>query len=208
MPVRIKFCGMTRVDDVRAAIDLGVNAIGLVFAAGSPRLLNLNKAESIANLHAPMMIRVALFRNSPANYVREVLATMPIEVLQFHGDEDAEYCEQFQRPYWKAIGMANGSAALNQQINSHPRASSFVLDSHLQGAAGGSGQVFDWSNWPRDKRHSLVLAGGLHADNIASAIVATQCMAVDVSSGIETSPGLKDQNKMQAFVRAARGALG
>jgi phosphoribosylanthranilate isomerase len=207
MPVApaIKFCGMTRTEDVVEAVRLRVDFIGLVFAEGSPRKISVEegrKLVEIAHRAAPAPRIVALLRNASPAFIEKIIAALAPDLLQFHGSERADACERFGLPYWKAIGMA-GHTDAGFDATTHPRADALLLDAHEPGAAGGTGEKFDWRCWPRTDRR-LVLAGGLRPDNVATAIAATRPYAVDVSSGIESAPGIKDLARMRAFVAAVR----
>jgi len=201
--VRIKFCGVTRIADARAAATLGVDAIGLVFTRRSQRCVGVAQARAMRDELPPFTSVVALFMDDEPAWVEEVIAGVQPDLLQFHGNESAEYATRFARPYLKAIAMAGDEA---QAIAAaHPRASGFVLHSHAPGAAGGSGRASDWSRAPRFVR-PVVLAGGLDPGNVAQAIELVRPYAVDVSSGIEVAPGIKDAARMHAFVKAVRDA--
>lgn len=204
---RVKFCGMTRVDDIRAAADLGVDAVGLVFAQRSRRRVSLDQAAALREAIPPLVDVVALFMDNPADEVRGVIARLRPSLLQFHGSESAAFCEQFGWPYLKAVGMAGQDVAeAVAQIHAHPHAVGFLLDSHEPGAAGGTGERFDWAQIPSVEGRPLLLAGGLTPDNVGEAIRATRVWGVDVSSGIESAPGSKDTGLMQRFVVAVRAA--
>ncbi len=203
MRTRIKFCGLTRIDDVRAAVELGVDAIGFVLTRKSCRFVELAQARALRDALPPFVAAVALLMDDSADWVDEVVASVRPDLLQFHGEETAEFATRFPRPYLKAVPMASvGDVAA--YASRHPQASGFLLDSHAVGMVGGTGGTFDWTRVPRDLGRPLVLAGGLEASNIAQAIAVAQPYAVDVSSGIESAPGLKDVAKMQAFVATAR----
>ena len=204
---RIKFCGMTRPGDVRLAGELGVDAVGFVFAAGSPRRVTAAEARQLRLAMAPMVSAVALFRDNPVEEVREVVRQVRPALLQFHGDEDDAFCRTFRVPYMKAVPMggdAQWDARTLQQ--NWPNAAGFLFDSHGKGGAGGTGHAFDWSRIPTGLHRPFVLAGGITADNVYDAILATLPWAVDVASGIEASPGIKDGEKMRRFVAEVRKA--
>ena len=209
---RIKFCGMTRPGDVRLAGELGVDAVGFVFAHGSTRHVSATEARQLRLAMAPMVSAVALFRDNQAEEVREVVRQVRPGLLQFHGNEDDAFCRGFRLPYMKAIPMGNGQTwdvrALQQRW---PSAAAFLFDSHGSGGSGGTGHAFDWSKLPQGLQRPSVLAGGIHPGNVYDAIMQTQPWAVDVASGIEYSPGIKDGDKMREFVsevRRADAALG
>ncbi|RRN55971.1 phosphoribosylanthranilate isomerase [Pseudoxanthomonas sp. SGNA-20] len=204
---RIKFCGMTRPGDVRLASELGVDAVGFVFAEGSPRQVTPMAARQLRLAMAPLVSAVALFRNNSAEEVREVVRQIRPALLQFHGDEDDAFCRAFRVPYMKAIPMGDGSTWDAQSLQQRwPNAAAFLFDSHGAGGSGGSGKAFDWRRLPTGLHRPFVLAGGLDPDNVAEAIAATLPWAVDVASGIELSPGIKDGDRMRRFVAEVRRA--
>ncbi len=204
---RIKFCGMTRPGDVRLAGELGVDAVGFIFADGSPRQVTPAAARQLRLAMAPMVSAVALFRNNSAEEVREVVRQIRPGLLQFHGEEDDAFCRSFRVPYMKAIPMGGDSAWDAQTLQQRwPTASAFLFDSHGAGSSGGSGKGFDWRRIPTGLHRPFVLAGGLDADNVYEAVLATLPWAVDVASGIEVSPGVKDGDRMRRFVAEVRRA--
>jgi phosphoribosylanthranilate isomerase len=200
---RIKCCGMTRVEDALLAAELGVDAIGVVLTAHSKRQVSLAQARAIVEAMPPFVTTVALCMDDEANFVQEIIDTVRPSMLQFHGNESDEWCKQFGQPYLKAIAMGAGAAAL-YQLHDHPHAAGLLLDGHGLGEPGGSGKSFDWSLMPRDLKQPLILAGGLNATNVAAAIRVARPWAVDVSSGIESAPGVKDHGKLRDFVAAVR----
>lgn len=204
---RIKFCGMTRPGDVRLASELGVDAVGFIFAEGSPRQVTPVAARQLRLAMAPMVSAVALFRNNTAEEVREVVRQIRPALLQFHGDEEDAFCRSFRVPYMKAVPMGGDAEWDAQSLQQRwPSAAAFLFDSHGGGRSGGSGHAFDWRRLPTGLHRPFVLAGGLDAGNVAEAIVATLPWAVDVASGIELSPGIKDGEKMRRFVAEVRKA--
>jgi len=202
---RIKCCGMTRVGDALLAARLGADAIGLVFTARSKRQVSLAQAREIVAALPPFVATVALFMDDEASLVRQVLDEVRPALLQFHGEESDGWCAQFGRPFLKAIAMGEGAAALSR-LHDYPRASGLLLDGHAAGEAGGSGKVFDWSLLPDGLAQPLILAGGLHAGNVGDAVRAARPWAVDVASGVESAPGVKDPMRLAAFIRAVRTA--
>lgn len=200
---RIKCCGMTRAEDAQLAAQYGADAIGVIFTARSKRQVGIAQAKAICAALPPFVSTVALFMDDEAAYVREVLKEVQPDLLQFHGDESDDWCAQFGHRYLKAIAMGEGAAAL-PRLRAYPRAAGLLLDGHGLGEAGGSGKAFDWSLMPTDLAQPLILAGGLSAANVAHAIRVAQPWAVDVSSGIESAPGIKDAEKMYAFIEAVR----
>lgn len=204
MHPRIKICGLTRAEDVRAAIDAGADAIGLVFYPPSPRFVSLERAEELARLVPPFVTTVGLFVNADPQTVRATLAAVPLHLLQFHGDEDEDYCRQFDRPYVKAARMRPGFDLLQYAI-AFPSAQAVLVDAFVDGYGGG-GKTFDWNLIPSALPKPLILSGGLDADNVGEAVVRVKPAAVDVSSGVEAAKSIKDAAKIHAFVTAVRAA--
>lgn len=202
---RIKCCGMTRAADALLAANLGVDAIGLVFTARSPRQVSIAQAREILGALPPFVASVALFMDDAEHRVQEVADTLHPTLLQFHGGETDAWCTQFGYPFLKAVAMGEGASALDQ-LGLYPHAAGLLLDGHVRGAAGGSGRRFDWSLPPSATTQPLILAGGLDAGNVADGIRALHPWAVDVSSGVELAPGIKDAGKLAAFVAAVRAA--
>ena len=200
---RIKCCGMTRVGDALLAARLGADAIGLVFTARSKRQVTLAQAREIVAALPPFVATVALFMDDEASLVRQVLDEVRPTLLQFHGDEGDGWCAQFGHPFLKAIAMGEGVAAL-PRLHDYPHATGLLLDGHAAGEAGGSGKAFDWSLLPDELAQPLILAGGLHAGNVGDAVRTARPWAVDVASGVESAPGIKDPMRLEAFIRAVR----
>ncbi|MEE8482655.1 MAG: phosphoribosylanthranilate isomerase [Acidiferrobacterales bacterium] len=203
MRIRAKICGITRLADAMAAVDNGADAIGFVFHAPSPRNIASDAANAISQSLPPFMSRVGLFVNAEAEFVTQTLAALPLDLLQFHGEESAEFCASFGRPYIKAIAMA-GDVDLYQQAKQYSTAAGLLVDTFSADVKGGSGKTFDWSSLPHDLDKALILAGGLTADNVADAIEQVQPYAVDVSSGVESSKGIKDADKIVAFMKEVK----
>ncbi len=204
---RIKFCGMTRAGDIRLASELGVDAIGFVFARGSTRRVAPAEARAMRQAISPMVDVVALFRDNSREEVREVMRTVRPSLLQFHGDEDDTFCRAFNMPYLKAVAMGGTEAITARGLQqAHPQAAGFLLDSHAPGGSGGSGVAFDWSQIPAGLHRPFLLAGGIRPDNVFDAVTAVQPWGVDVSSGIESAPGIKDGERMREFVAEVRRA--
>jgi len=202
---RIKFCGLTRIEDVRIAVELGVDAVGFVLTRRSRRFVGPAQARALRDALPPFVGAVALLMDDAAEWVEEVVAVVRPDWLQFHGAESAAFATRFPKPYLKAVPMAS-VADVADYAEGHPAAGGFLLDSHAAGAAGGTGGAFDWTRVPRGFGRPLVLAGGLDAGNVTQAIAVAKPHAVDVSSGIESAPGVKDAAKMRAFVAAVRAA--
>jgi len=204
MRTRIKICGITSVDDGLAAANAGADAIGLVFYPKSPRFVEPERAAAIARAMPPFVTVVGLFVNAEAATVREILSAVPLHLLQFHGDEDAAYCRQFDRPYLKAARMGPGFD-LVQYAASFGSAQALLLDAFVDGYGGG-GKTFDWSMIPPGLPRPIVLSGGLDPDNVAEAVRRVRPPAVDVSSGVEAAKGVKDHAKIAAFIAGVRNA--
>lgn len=202
---RIKFCGMTRVEDALLAAELGADAIGMVFTARSPRRIDLAQARRLRAALPAFVSAVALFMDDEPEFVRRVAGEVGPDLLQFHGRENEADCVGFGRPYLKAIAMGEGEAAL-RRLDAYPGAAGLLLDGHGLGEPGGSGRTFDWSLMPRRAGCPLILAGGLRADNVGHAIEVARPWAVDVSSGVEAAPGIKNPVLMRAFVERVRAA--
>lgn len=200
---RIKCCGMTRVEDALQAARLGVDAIGVVLTARSKRRVTIEQAQAIVRAMPPFVTTVTLFMDDDAGFVGEAIDAIGPDLAQFHGAETDDWCAQFGRRYLKAIAMGEGAGALGS-LRRYPGASGLLLDGHGLGEAGGSGKAFDWSLMPRDMAQPLILAGGLTPANVAEAIRVARPWGVDVASGIESSPGIKDAAKLAAFVQAVR----
>ena len=203
MQTRIKFCGMTNQQDVQRAIELGIDAVGFVFVSDSPRYVTLEQAQKIIEKVPPFIIKVGLFMNSEREYIHSVLKNIRLDLLQFHGEESEDFCLQFQCPYLKAVPMRS-ILSLSDYCKNYPSAVGFVLDSHAEGQMGGSGEAFEWSQIPKNHDKPMILAGGLTPENVAEAIRSAHPYAVDVSSGIEASKGIKDLVKMEHFIKEVR----
>lgn len=203
---RIKICGITRICDLDAAVRAGADAVGFVFYPPSPRALATEVAAELARRMPPFVARVGLFVNAEPASVREVLRAVPVDILQFHGEEDANYCEQFGLPYLK-VARVRPELDLLEFARAYPSAQGLLLDAWVE-AYGGMGRSFDWSLIPDDLPLPIVLSGGLHAGNVAEAVGKVHPWAVDVSSGVEAAKGIKDADKIAAFVAAVRTADG
>lgn len=202
--VRVKICGITRVEDALAAAAAGADAIGLVFYAGSPRAVGVEQARAIIAALPPFVTTVGLFVDAGRDELAHILASVPLDLLQFHGDESAEQCEGFGRPYIKALRVRAGDDIV-ARVADYPSAQGILLDAYVEGVPGGTGEAFDWSLIPQRLSKPLILAGGLRPDNVAAAVAQARPYAVDVSGGVEASKGIKDAQKVGAFIRAARG---
>ena len=198
MRTRVKICGITRRQDAEFAVKMGADALGLVFYGPSPRAVSIAQAVEICRLLPPFVSLVGLFVNAQAAEVKATLEQVPLSLLQFHGDESPAFCGQFDRPYMKAVRMQQ-PADLPQAAEQYAQANSLLLDSYKAGVPGGTGQTFDWSMiTPVDK--ALILAGGLSAENVAAAIRQIRPYGVDVSGGVESAKGIKDNEKMRKFM--------
>ena len=210
---RVKICGITRPKDALHAADEGVDAVGLVFYEKSPRYVTPEQANDICKILPAFVTVVALFKDADVGTIQQVLEQVPVDLLQFHGSESAEFCRQFGRPYIKALGMEGDEKHqdnVSRLAYAYFDARGLLLDSHAPGAAGGTGESFDWSTIPQGLPQPVVLAGGLDVENVAKAIRAVKPYAVDVSSGVESEAGIKDAGQMTAFmnkVRAVNGEL-
>ena len=202
---RIKICGITSAEDARVAVDSGADAIGLVFYPPSPRAVTAAQAAGIVAAVAPFVTVVALVVDEPADSIRRILESVPVDLVQFHGQEPAAFCEQFQRPSIKALRVQAGMD-LVAGCAQYQAARAVLLDSWQEGVPGGTGRTFDWSLARRELPLPVVLAGGLDEVNVGEAIARLRPAAVDVSGGVEQSPGLKDARKIKRFVAAVRAA--
>jgi phosphoribosylanthranilate isomerase len=198
--VRVKICGITRIEDALAAAEAGVDAIGLVFVRRSRRAVGLDQAAAICRALPPFVQRVGLFMDAAADEVWQTLREVRLDWLQFHGDESQSFCRQFERPWIKALAMGGDQ---RPDPSLHDQADALLLDSHGGGKLGGSGQRFDWGQVPELPR-PWILAGGLDPNNVADAVAKLRPDAVDVSSGVECSPGVKDVKLINEFMQAIK----
>jgi len=199
MRTRIKICGITQPEHALACARLGADAIGLVFYAQSPRAVNITTAKQIIDSLPAFVTTVGLFVNPSEQDVKSVLNAVPLDCLQFHGDEEAQFCNQFGRPYIKAIRM-QADLDLKKRLDQYPDAQAFLLDSYVQGVPGGTGETFDWTRVPAFAADKIILAGGLQPENVAMAIRVARPYAVDVSGGVEKVKGVKDPDKIRKFI--------
>jgi len=200
---RIKICGITREQDVTAAAQSGADAIGLVFYDSSPRHVSIAQANHLAAALPPFVTVVGLFVDADPVFVREVLTKVPLDILQFHGNESPHYCAQFARPYIKAIRVKVGVDLL-QCASDYRSAKALLLDAHVDGIPGGTGTTFDRTLIPGAIPLPVILSGGLDPHNVAAAIKQVHPYAVDVSSGVESSKGIKDTVKIAAFINEVK----
>ncbi|WP_454830297.1 phosphoribosylanthranilate isomerase [Pseudoxanthomonas wuyuanensis] len=206
MHTRIKFCGLTRAEDVRLAVELGVDYIGLVFAPHSARRLLLGQARMLRELVPEEIAVVALAMDNNSGEIEGILENVQPDLLQFHGAEDDDFCASFGKPFLKAIAMGGEAESAFTRIAQFPSAAGFLFDGHAAGEQGGSGRRFDWRQMPQALEKPFLLAGGLSAANVGVAIRTARPWGVDVSSGIEASPGVKDPEAMRGFVEAVHRA--
>jgi len=202
---QVKICGLTSAADAVAACEYGADAIGLVFYPPSSRNVSFETAAEIIRALPPFVAITALFLDADKRTVDEALATLPLSLLQFHGTESPEFCRSFDRPYIKSVAMKSESNVQSYAAQ-YTHARGFLLDSNVAGGAGGSGEIFDWSRIPNDFTAPLILAGGLDCNNVTEAVVNVRPTAVDVSSGVESSKGVKDHGLMQRFIQRVRAA--
>ena len=209
LKTRIKICGITRIEDAQNVCDAGADAIGLVFYEKSVRNVNIAQAKVICESLPPFVNSVGLFLDASPEFVHSVLASVPLDLLQFHGSESPEYCASFSRPYIKAVGMKNmkadnNFAAFRKYADQFTEAKGFLVDSHGTGKAGGTGETFDWSNVPQSYAKPIILAGGLNPNNVADAIEQVSVYGVDLSSGVESAPGIKDKDKITQLMNEVK----
>ena len=200
---RIKICGIREPDHARAAAEAGADAIGFVFYAESPRHVTPVRAARIARDLPPYVMAVGLFVNTTAEEIRSILAEVPLDILQFQGDEPPEFCEAFGRPYVRAVRMEKGTDLIEWRRR-FSGAKALLLDAHVPGLQGGTGKVFEWGMIPAEHPAPLILSGGLTSENVGRAIREVRPWAVDVSSGVEASRGVKDPAKIVEFIRSVR----
>lgn len=205
MRTRVKICGITRPEDADLAVAYGCDAIGLVFYAPSPRNVTMDAAAEIVARLPAFVSAVGLFVNAQTDEIRAVLGKVGLDMLQFHGDESPEQCRQFGIPYIKAIRVKPG-ANLLQYAAAYADAKALLFDTYTEGVAGGTGQAFDWNLIPENIPQPVVLAGGLNSANVGEAIRKIHPYAVDVSGGVEAAKGIKDADKLAAFMRGVRDA--
>jgi phosphoribosylanthranilate isomerase len=203
----VKICGVARIEDALSAARCGAHAIGLVFYRPSPRYVAPSLAGEIIRALPPFVTAVGLFVDATAPEVRETVAVAPVALLQFHGAESPEFCRQFGLPYMKAVRVrVRAGADLLQYAHDYHDAKALLLDAFVEGTHGGTGRSFDWGLIPRTLGLPIVLSGGLDAGNVTGAIQQVRPWGVDVSSGVESTPGIKDAAKIAAFMSGVRDA--
>jgi len=205
MRTRIKICGITRPEDAIVAANAGADAIGLVFYPKSPRAVTIEQAQAICAVLPPFVTVVALFVDAEHFEIEDVLAAVPVDLLQFHGSETPVQCNAYAIPYIKAIRMRD-DADLFEAVRQYDSARGLLVDTFDPNEAGGTGEIFDWDRVPDGLDTPIILAGGLEPSNVGAAIQQLSPYAVDVSSGVEQSKGIKDADKIQAFMKAVRSA--
>jgi len=203
--VRSKICGITRIEDALAAAEAGADAIGFVFYAKSPRAVDVRQARAIIAELPPFVTTVGLFVNASRCELNEILEVVPLDLLQFHGDETPQACEGYHRPWIKALRVRPGDD-LEAACQLYAGARGILLDTYVAGVPGGTGEAFDWSLVPAHLSKPIILAGGLSADNVGQAIAQVRPYAVDVSGGVELAKGIKDAAKIEAFMQAVKQA--
>lgn len=205
LSTRVKICGITTAPAALQAAQAGADALGLNFYPSSPRYLaDLQLAREIALAAGPLVSVVGLFVNPEPSEVQRVLDQVPLGLLQFHGEEDDAFCQQFHRPYMKALRM-KPDWDVSQAIDAYPNAVGVLLDAYCVHSPGGTGETFDWDRVPKRSPKPIVLAGGLTPGNVAQAIAQVQPWAVDVSGGVESQRGIKDPALITQFIERAKG---
>lgn len=203
MSVRVKVCGITRSEDAEAAVQCGADAIGFVFWSHSARYIDVDSAHRIVEVIPPFVCTVGVYVDPDAAWVEETARMAKLGLLQFHGDESPEFCNQFSQPYIKAIRVKPDTDLL-QYAERYRTAKGLLLDTYAANMPGGTGHVFDWQLIPQQLPLPLILSGGLNPDNVTDAIKQTKPWAVDVSSGVEASKGIKDKKKIIAFMQGVK----
>ena len=200
MPIKVKICGITRIQDALSAVRLGASAIGLVFWKKSTRYIDPYKASKIVMALPPFVSVVGVYVDPSTEWVEETCSIAGVSLLQFHGNETPEFCSQFSLPYIKAVRVKKGTDLLKYAAR-YSSSSGLLLDSYMEGNPGGTGCTFDWNLIPKKMSLPLILSGGLHAKNVNKAIMVAKPWAVDVSSGVELAKGIKDADKIAAFMK-------
>ncbi|MBT7409997.1 MAG: phosphoribosylanthranilate isomerase [Methylococcales bacterium] len=207
MRTRLKVCGITNPDDAINAVNAGVDAIGLVFYEKSPRSVTIEQARCVVNSLPPFVTVVGLFVNESAEIIKQILDQVSLDILQFHGDELADFCQQFNTPYMKAIRMKS-EVNYHKMEADYQAASGLLLDTYQKGIPGGTGETFNWSLIPSvsQRKKPIILAGGLTPENVKIAIETVKPFAVDVSGGVEKNKGLKSQSLMKSMMNGVMNA--
>lgn len=204
--IRVKMCGMTRPEDVAHAAALGVDAVGLIFYSKSARCITLGQAKNLLKNLPPFVDAVAVLVNPEPDLVRQIIEVLPIHLLQFHGDESAAFCQQFNKPYIKAIHPVS-EIQIQQAAKDYASASALLLDTPCATARGGTGIAFNWRIIPESLAKPYILAGGLDESNAVDALKIGKPYALDLCSGIEATPGIKDHEKMNRFMQRVNGGV-
>jgi phosphoribosylanthranilate isomerase len=202
---RTKICGITRLEDAKASVRAGCDALGFVFYKESPRYIALDAFKVIVKELPPFVTKTGLFVNADPAEIEEAIQSGLVNVLQFHGDETPDFCRQFNFPYIKAVAVSS-SVDLIQYAKDFHDAEALLLDAYHEHLKGGTGQTFDWNLIPQTLSKPIVLAGGLTVDNVKEAIKKVKPYAVDVSGGVEESKGIKNSLKIQAFIKETQDA--
>lgn len=205
MAVRVKICGITREQDLHAACDAGADALGFVFYEKSPRNVTAMAAAALVQELPPFVQSVGLFVNAAPAFIESVLKAVPLDLLQFHGDETAADCARYGRPYIKAVRVNPGTDLLKCAAD-YETARGLLLDAYVPGVPGGTGERFDWRLIPEAIHKAVILSGGLTPDNVADAVEQVRPWAVDVSSGVEMAKGIKDAHKIAQFIAKAKAS--
>ncbi|MFT7684782.1 MAG: phosphoribosylanthranilate isomerase [Candidatus Azotimanducaceae bacterium] len=202
MYTRVKICGITNLQDALLAIDAGADSLGFNMYHASPRFISAELAAEIMDQMPPFVTTVGLFVNEEADQIRKLCQDVSFDLLQFHGDENDEFCQQFNRPFLKAIRV-NKIADIVVQVEAYPSAKGILVDTLVKGKYGGTGAALNWDNVPKVSK-PIILAGGLIPENVSMAISKVRPYSVDVSSGVESSAGIKDKNKIELFMNAVK----
>ena len=203
----VKICGITRLEDAKAAVDAGATALGFVFWPGSPRAVDPHRARTITASLPPFVTAVGVFADQPAEYVNEVASLAQLGAVQLHGGESADYIATMSRPVVKAVAVRDGLDLDAARIDVWPSRVVVLLDAHDPVRKGGTGRTVDWSVAAAiARRRPIVLAGGLTADNVGDAIARVRPFGIDVSSGVEAAPGIKDHGRIKALFEAVHGS--
>lgn len=203
MYTRCKICGITRLEDALRAVELGADALGFIFYAASPRYVSVERVREIVAALPPFVTTVGVFVDASAETIKQVLSQVSLDRLQFHGNESPEQCAAFGKPYIKTLRVQAG-VDIKAFVQRYSPAHAILLDAYHPQTMGGAGVVFDWQLIPQGLAKPIILAGGLNAANVATAIRVIRPYAVDVTSGVEAAPGVKDPAKLKAFIHEVR----
>jgi len=203
MTVKVKICGVTTIPQVEMLQHLGADAIGLVLYERSSRYIDLDNAIKLRRAISPDVLCVALVVNADEKFIQSVISELKPDFIQFHGDETAEFCNQFNYPFIRAIRMREGLNILDE-VRGYKAEGGFLFDAWNKDYYGGTGETFDWSRLPSEHNLKVILAGGLNPENVAAAVSSVRPYMVDVSGGVELSAGVKDEGKVLVFIRNAK----